>query len=228
MTSPSESDVRESEPGDARTPLPLRRWLNALPSAATPAALVLTGMLYSTGWAERFAVLRSFGFEGSEFEPSFQTTLARGYPSILFGAIPLGALLLAMWLIYRLWNSSRADGPLMRMFAKFARGSLILLGIAMLLVFATFCGLLSGQYRAHDISVHVETGCYNSCFYYVVDQKSYLGLPIMADEKHVAIYTQEGTIVFPQDRVVKIVPRWSVAEESRIEFSVWPFGKNRK
>jgi hypothetical protein len=164
-----------------------------LGSIATPVALLLTGMLYLSGWAYHTTFLQEFGLEFGYQEESLQATLARGFMPTVYGCFVVVPAAAMMWYVEKWmkehWHSHRA-------LARAWRWYTVLGASYILLTFSLFAGHTNAVFDAWYITSDVDAGCAKECYIYRIHRVDILGHLVVQDKDRTAIYTKGGLLIF--------------------------------
>ncbi len=180
-------------------------------SVIAPIVVVLTGMLYVAGYAQRNIRLGRFGLEGAFAEPSLQAILAQGFPVVLIGSVAFGILIAIVWAVERsakrIIEKDGNDIKISRKFAwKFTSVNARFLYVFTLVSYGFLSGGFIGDFLASNNKRHVDEGCKERCFIIYTKSGKFQGTIIEQDTQRMAIYTKKGTVLVDSDELVRIYP----------------------
>jgi hypothetical protein len=218
----SESRVQNEATGKAATlPFLALPRVETIGSAVTSLAIILSGMLYLSGWEERHKLLREFGLTNLAFEESLQSTLARGYRPLLMGLLSTVVIVAGVWLLGK--GFERLGGS--RTAVRFNRAYIAALLAVAVLTCAYMAGNESGLLRAQRLADQVlARQCLDhDCFSYRLVRERYLGVVVAQDPQRTALLTRHGLVLLRTNDIVAVVPDFSVSRKTDAERRGWPF-----
>ncbi|MFD1952116.1 hypothetical protein ACFSGX_15185 [Sphingomonas arantia] len=187
---------------------------------AAPLVVALTGMFYLGGYIHRQLLLSFFGISPAMFTESIQTTIARGYISVLLQLILIvvGAIVVVIFnYVWRSalhkWFPNRFRSPSARrvylrkkLNGKLFKTVMAFGGIYQLLIFGALSGMGTGTFSATRIVYLLNKKCANGCYAYHFGKKRAIGILLLSDNNYTMVQSIDGTRIFATKDLTAVHP----------------------